>query len=71
MSSPNLERLAQSGSLKREVWRVLTLCHTRRNRAEYEGVVDIDDQLVADLLRAAEEVAARVSRLGPLPADAE
>lgn len=50
-----------------EVWKVLALCHDRRNRAEYEGVIDIDEQLVADLLLAAEEVHKRVTGLGSLP----
>ena len=50
-----------------EVWRVLDLCHQRRNRAEYEGVVDIDDQLISDLLKAAGVVEAEVTTLGPVP----
>jgi hypothetical protein len=39
-----------------DVWRVLALCHDRRNRAEYEGDVDIDEQLVRDLVAATEKV---------------
>jgi len=27
-------------SVENEVWRVLALCHDRRNRAEYEGIID-------------------------------
>ena len=50
-----------------EVWRVLALCHDRRNRAEYEGIVDIDDQLVEDLLSAAEAVSLRIEELELLP----
>jgi hypothetical protein len=49
-----------------EVWRVLTLCHERRNRAEYEGHLEIDEQLVADLLGAADRVAVKVEALRPL-----
>jgi len=49
-----------------EVWRVLTLCHERRNRAEYEGLLEIDGQLVADLLNAVDTLAAKVEALGPL-----
>jgi len=49
-----------------EVWRVLTLCHERRNRAEYEGLLEIDGQLVTDLLNAADTLAAKVEALGPL-----
>ena len=49
-----------------EVWRVLTLCHERRNLAEYEGHLDIDEQLVSDLLGAADRLAAEVAALEPL-----
>lgn len=48
------------------VWRVLALCHDRRNRAEYEGDIDIDEQLVTDLLQAAEAVQEKVTGLGPI-----
>jgi hypothetical protein len=48
------------------VWRVLAICHDRRNRAEYEGAIDIDDQLVTDLLRAAGVVQEKVNALGPV-----
>lgn len=50
-----------------EVWRVLSLCHDRRNRAEYQGTVDIDEQILADLIGAAEILLEKVSALGPLP----
>jgi hypothetical protein len=50
-----------------EVWRVLALCHERRNRAEYEGILDLDRQLEADLEQAAELLLKRVSALGPVP----
>lgn len=49
-----------------EVWRVLTLCHDRRNLAEYEGHLEVDEQLVADLLRAADRLLVEVEALGPL-----
>ena len=51
-----------------EVWRVLALCHDRRNRIEYEGDMGIDEQLVTDLVSATEEVMERVNELGPVPA---
>lgn len=50
-----------------EVWRVLTLCHDRRNLAEYEGHLEIDEQLVVDLLGAADRSQAQVEALGPVP----
>ncbi|OIQ70338.1 hypothetical protein GALL_480490 [mine drainage metagenome] len=49
-----------------EVWRVLTLCHDRRNRAEYEGLVEVDEQLVRDLLAATDQLLAAVDTLQSL-----
>ncbi len=40
-----------------EVWRVLDLCHNRRNLGEYEGLLDVDERLVNDLIAAAQRVA--------------
>ena len=31
-------------------WRVLDLCHKKRNLAEYEGQLDVNDALVAELI---------------------
>lgn len=52
------------------VWKVLATCHQRRNALEYEGYLEVDDRLLADLLSAAETVYAALLKLGPLPADA-
>ena len=49
--------------LPAEQWRVLDQAHRKRNLAEYEGEMDVDEQLVAALLRVAREVAARVNDL--------
>lgn len=49
--------------LPSEQWRVLDQAHRKRNLAEYEGNVDIDEQLVAALVRVAREVAKRVNKL--------
>ena len=38
------------------VWRVLAKGHETRNMAEYEGALDLDEGLVADLIKAAEAV---------------
>jgi hypothetical protein len=40
--------------LAASVWRVLAKGHEARNLAEYEGAVEIDERLVADLIAAAE-----------------
>ena len=40
-----------------EVWRVLDLCHNKRNLGEYEGLLEIDLRLVLDLINATQKVA--------------
>jgi hypothetical protein len=40
-----------------EVWRVLDTCHNTRNLGEYEGMLDVDERLVADLMTATQLVA--------------
>lgn len=40
-----------------EVWRVLDKCHNTRNLAEYEGLLDIDELLVVELVKATQAVA--------------
>ena len=49
-----------------EVWRVLALCHDRRNLAEYEGYLEVDEQLVTDLLKATDTLLSKVETLEPL-----
>lgn len=48
------------------VWKVLATCHQRRNALEYEGHLEVDERLLADLLHAAEAVYEAVLRLGPV-----
>ncbi len=40
-----------------EVWRVLDLCHNKRNLGEYEGLLEIDPRLVLDPIDATQKVA--------------
>lgn len=54
-------------SIAPEVWRVLAACHQRRNLAEYEGHLEIDNQLVADLIKAAVLLLDKVSIFGAIP----
>lgn len=49
-----------------EIWRVLILCHERRNLAEYEGYLEIDEQLLTDLLLATDKVLRKIESMGPL-----
>ena len=45
-----------------EVWRVLDLCHNRRNLGEYEGLLEIDERLLSDLIAATQRVADALGR---------
>jgi hypothetical protein len=60
--------LQHTVKLPPEQWRVLDHAHRKRNVAEYEGDLDVDQKLVESLIRVANEVAARVAALGPLQA---
>jgi hypothetical protein len=60
------QTLAHTLKLPAEQWRVLDAAHRKRNYVEYEGVADIDEEIVAALIRVTREVAARVGKLGPL-----
>jgi hypothetical protein len=42
--------------------RMFALCHERRNLAEYEGYMDVDDALLADLLAATDDLMAQVQK---------
>lgn len=46
-----------------EVWRVLAKCHDCRNLAEYEGHIDVSDQLLLDLLRATQILLEKLKKL--------
>ena len=47
-------------------WRVLAKGHETRNLAEYEGSLDIDEGLVADVVDAAKRVQAALRAAGPV-----
>ena len=51
-----------------EVWRVLAKGHAIRNLGEYEGDLNVDERLVADLIAACRAVAAKLEALPALPA---
>jgi hypothetical protein len=46
--------------------RSLSLCHERRNAAEYSGVFDVDEKLMTELLKVTQSVLEKVAAL-PLP----
>lgn len=57
------QSLAHTIELPAAEWRVLALCHDRRNLAEYEGALEIDEQLLTDLLRITENLAEKLRSL--------
>ncbi|HEV7764076.1 MAG TPA: hypothetical protein VGQ76_03645 [Thermoanaerobaculia bacterium] len=62
------QTLTHTLDLPHASWRVLDQAHRKRNYIEYEGLVDVDEQLVAALIRVTREVAKRLSDLGPTQA---
>lgn len=47
-----------------KAWRVLAMCHDRRNLAEYEGHLEVDDQLIYDLIKVTDLLHEKVLALG-------
>ena len=47
-------------SIKPEQWRVLDQAHRKRNLAEYEGNIEIDDELLDALIRVADLIAGKL-----------
>jgi hypothetical protein len=64
---PVFQTLAHTLSLPSEQWRVLDAAHRKRKFVEYEGVADVDEEIVAALIRVTRDVATRVQKLGPVP----
>lgn len=46
--------------------KVLALCHDRRNLAEYEGYLEVNEQLLKELILLADEILEKVTMLDPL-----
>jgi hypothetical protein len=55
--------LQHTVDLPSEQWRVLDQAHRKRNLGEYEGDLDIDEQLLEALMRVTAVVAKRVQAL--------
>ena len=47
-------------NLASQHWRVLDQAHRKRNLAEYEGDIDVDDQLLEALIRVADLIASKL-----------
>jgi hypothetical protein len=50
------QALPHTLGLGAEVWRVLAKCHELRNLGEYEGDLNVDERIVADLIEACRKV---------------
>jgi hypothetical protein len=46
-----------------ELWRILAKCHDLRNLAEYEGTLEVDEQIINDLLTVTQDLLNRVEQL--------
>ncbi len=57
------QTLAHTLELPAAKWRVLAQAHDKRNRVEYEGVIEIDTKLVEAMLRVTREISLRIRRL--------
>ena len=47
-------------------WRVLDKCHQLRNLAEYEGVTEVDTQLLKELIMITRELLGLIEAVGPI-----
>jgi len=59
------QTLPHTLGLPAATWRVLAKCHERRNRSEYEGLFDMDDRLLSDLIDAVRVLLAALRALQP------
>jgi len=48
-----------------DVWRVLAKCHDVRNLGEYEGDLDVNERLLADLITACKALNSALGKLPP------
>lgn len=58
--------LEQTADLKPEIWRVFATAHQKRNLAEYEGHIDVEERLVIDLIESAKMLLEKVETLRPV-----
>ena len=58
------QALEHSLGIPAATWRVMATCHDRRNRAEYEGMMQVDERLLLDLRAAAHAVLGALEKGG-------
>jgi len=56
------QALAHTLGMDDAEWRVLATCHERRNKFEYEGVLNIDERLLAESIGVAEKMLALLEK---------
>jgi hypothetical protein len=56
------QALAHTLGMDDAEWRVLATCHERRNKFEYEGVLNIDERLLAESIGVAEKILALLEK---------
>jgi hypothetical protein len=59
------QALEHTVGMAAEKWRILAKAHERRNLAEYEGHMEHDDRLLAELIASANELRKAVTSHGP------
>ena len=57
------QTLVHTVGLASEQWRILDDAHRKRNAVEYRGITDVDEQLVAAVIRVTTEVLKRTRAL--------
>ena len=58
--------LEHTVGLDKTKWRILDHCHRQRNLAEYEGSLEVTEQLLKELIQIAHELLLLVENLGPV-----
>jgi hypothetical protein len=58
--------LPETLGLGPNIWRLLSRCHDIRNLGEYEGDLNITEQLVTELIAAGRTVAEKLDAVGPV-----
>lgn len=54
--------LAHTVDVSKTQVRIFALCHERRNLAEYEGYLDVDEKLLAELLQATDALLENINQ---------
>lgn len=54
--------LAHTIEMNKTQVRIFALCHERRNLAEYEGYLDVDETLLQELIQVTDELLGKIQR---------